>query len=159
MDYAQARQRIQSGDVLAWDSKGSGVWNRFLIWLGRLGQLTPWTHVGVAWVVGDRVLIIDAVAKGVRDYPLSQDLPCYHLARATPLSDAQLAFALSKKGQRYSYLECVWAWFGRNNPHDANWECAEYVCAILDLDCKATPSDVVDFVMAQGASMTLITED
>jgi hypothetical protein len=156
--YENIRPRIVSGDVLAWDSKGVGRWNRFLIWLGRLGQLTKFTHVGIAWVVGERVLIIDAVATGVRDYPLSQDLPCYLLSRNTPLTDKQLAFALAQKGEKYSYLECLWAWFGRNNPHDNFWQCSEFVCEVLDFDCEATPSAVVDYVMAQGAEMTLITE-
>ena len=157
MIYDAIRTSIRSGDVLAWADKGHGRWNRFLIWLGRLGQLTPWTHVGIAWVVGDRVLVLDAVATGVRDYPLSLDLPCYLIATGTPLTDAQLAFALSKKGQQYSYWECFMAWLGRNDKTNEYWECAEYVCAVLGLDCQSVPSAVIDHVMERGATMTYIS--
>jgi hypothetical protein len=155
--YEDIRPSIKSGDLLAWNHKGKGRWNRFLIWLGRLGQLSGWTHVGVAWVVGERVLILDAVSKGVRDYPLSMDLPCYLISRNEPLTDAQLAFALSKKGQKYSYWECFLAWLGRNDKTNEFWECAEFVCAVLGLDCQAVPSAVVDHAMQRGATMTFIS--
>lgn len=159
MKYSDWRTHIQSGDILAWDTKGKTPWTRFLIWLGRLGQLTQWTHVGIAWVVGERVLILEAVASGIRDYPLSLDLPVYHLARNTPLTKKQLAFALSKKGEKYSYWECFLSWLKKNNSKNSSWQCAEYVSAVLNLDCQNTPSAVVDYVMEQGASQVLLTPD
>lgn len=157
MKYSDIRPLIRSGDLLAWDTKGVGVWNKLLIWLGRLGQLTQWTHVGVAWVVGDRVFVLDAVASGVRDYPLSQTLPVYLISRNTPLTDEQLAFAISKKGQQYSYWECFLAWIKRNDKTNKFWQCAEYASAVLGLDCDATPSAVIDYVMQRGGSMVFIS--
>lgn len=157
MKYADARPYIKSGDIVAFSYRGMVNFGDFLIWIGRLFQLTQWTHVGVVWVVGERVLILDAVGSGVRDYPLGNELPFYHLPRSEGLTDAQLAFALSRKGERYSYLECVLAWFRRNNPKNKSWQCAEYVCAVLGLPCQATPSAVVDFAMATGSDCTLIT--
>ena len=157
MKYSEARPQIKSGDVVAFAYKGMVNFGDFLIWFGRLFQITAWTHVGVVWCVGERVLIIDAVGSGVRDYPLGNTLPFYHLPRPNGLSAEQLAFALSKKGQKYSYWECILAWFRRNNPKNKSWQCAEFVCAVLNLDCQATPSAVVDFLMAEGSVCTLIT--
>ena len=159
MNYTAARPLIRSGDVLAWTSKGESWIKRFLIWIGRLGELSEWTHVGVAWVVGHDIFVIEAVGTGVRLFPLERDLPAFHFARNTDLTEQQLDFALSKIGQRYSWLECVLAWARLNDPRNSRWECAELAAAILELDCQAVPAAVINLVMEQGAVQTLITHN
>ena len=52
MDYAEARLKIQSGDLLAWRTLGSG--NMFWSWLIQHVTGGAHTHVGVAWWFRDR---------------------------------------------------------------------------------------------------------
>jgi len=133
-------------------SCGVRSWYDFKVWLVRLFTQSEYTHVGVAWTVAGRVFILEAVGSGVRIFPLSLELPFFHLPWRD-LSGDQLEFALSKAGQPYSYLECVAAYFNKNDATDNRWQCAEYVCAIHKLDCKATPSAVVDYLLSCGATL------
>jgi hypothetical protein len=158
MTYRDFRPSIKSGDILAWTHKGIRSFRDFRIWLVRLFTQSEYVHVGVAWCVGERVFILEAVSTGVRIYPLSLDLPCYHLT-GNDLTDEQLNKALAYAGQPYSYLECMNAYFGNNNPNDNKWECAEYVVSILGLSCTATPSAVVQHMLSNGSLMTEIPGD
>jgi len=148
--YAQARDTIRTGDVLAWTRRGIRSWYDFKVWLVRLFTQSEYTHVGVAWSVAGRVFILEAVGSGVRIFPLSLETPFFHLPWRD-LSDEQLEFALSKAGQQYSYAECVAAYFDKNDATDKRWQCAEYVRAIHKLECRATPSDVVNYLLSSGA--------
>jgi uncharacterized protein YycO len=155
MKYKDARSTVNSGDVLAWTHRGVGSWHDFKIWLVRLFTQSEYVHVGVAWYIADRIFILEAVAAGVRIFPLSLDLPCYWLPWG-PLRTDQLEFALSKAGQPYSYLECALGYLGGNDPADNSWECAEYVCTVLQLPCQATPSSVVNYLLQNGSTLTEI---
>mgnify|MGYP001586347789 CR=1 FL=1 len=150
--YAESRDSIRTGDLLAWSHRGIRSFYDFKVWLVRLFTQSEYTHVGIAWVVGGRVLILEAVGTGVRIFPLSLELPFYHIPWRA-LTEDQLEFALSKEGQKYSYVECAAAWFGRNDATDNRWQCAEYVRAIHHLECRATPSAVVNHLLASGATL------
>ena len=70
MIYQDARVDIQSGDLLAWS--GRSAIGRFIrSWTGGTAS-----HVGVAWVVAGRVLVLEArEGRGVTVRPLSRALP------------------------------------------------------------------------------------
>lgn len=153
--YSEYRDLIRSGDILAWSHKGMRNFYDFKVWLVRLFTRSAYTHVGIAWVVGKRVFILEAVGAGVRIYPLSLELPFYHVPWDF-LTEAKLELALSKAGQRYSYWECVKAYFRLNDKNDNNWECAEYVCVVHNLPCGATPAAVIEFV-SKGEELVEIT--
>ena len=72
MIYKQARPMIRSGDVLAWSHRGIRSWHDLKIWLVRMFTRSEYSHVGTAWVVGNRVFVIEAVMPKVRIYPLSK---------------------------------------------------------------------------------------
>ena len=157
MQYEEFRNEIKSGDVLAWTHVGFKSWKDFELMMVRLGQRSEYTHVGVAWVVAGRVFILEAVGTGIRIFPLSKELPFFHIASNIEWSTDVEEFALSKLGEEYSKWEAFLGLFGKTS-RDDKWQCSEYVREILkkagkDLDCEATPSAVVNAMLDQGGSL------
>lgn len=149
--YKDLRSTIKSGDIIAWSHNG----------LVRLFTESEYSHVGVAWVVGERVLVIEAVQPMVRIYPLSKLLPFYHVSNISNWTQAGEEFALAQVGLPYSIKDAIRAYFGKVSP-DGRWQCAELVNAIYkangtELTDKCTPSGVIEQAMIQGASLTLLT--
>lgn len=148
MHYSTYRQEIQSGDLLAWTST-SKQWPMALAEkIIRLFTLSEYCHVGIAWVIGDRVFVIEAVNPKVRIYPVSNDLPCYHVPMFIPWTDALLSFLLEKVGSEYSVVQAIQAYFGKPRA-DKQWQCAElvntfYQKAGVTLGDAWTPSEVVN---------------
>lgn len=156
MRYASSRAKICTGDVLAWSHRSWRSWADIQMQLVRIFTRSEYSHVGIAWVTGGRVFVLESVVGGIRIYPLSLSLPVFVLGWAG-LSEAQLEFALSKIGQPYSKWEAVKAFFGRNSATDGQWQCAEYVCAVHGLSCDATPSAVVEYLLHNGSILTEVS--
>lgn len=167
MNYDQARPLIQSGDLLAFSHYTLRDLYDLQIQIVRCATQSEYSHVGIAYVMGGRVWLIESVVPKVRMIPLSnvlQDGPFYWTPLGTPLSDAELEFYCSEMGVGdYSKLEAVQAQLGRLDigaNHD--WECAELVISGrrrsgLDLGPKAVPTDVVRAAQRRpGASTTLV---
>ena len=152
MRYSDFRPQIKSGDVIAYTHRGIRSWRDFLIWIVRLFGRTEYCHVAIAWVTAGRVFLLEAVGSGVRIFPMSLDLPCFHLD-AQDLTQPQLEYALSQAGKPYSYLDCVEGYLGREQGEESHWMCAKYVCKVLGLPCKKTPSDVVAYLLANGSTL------
>jgi hypothetical protein len=161
MSYTIHRPSIRSGDLLAWTHRGLHSWYDLEVQLVRLFTRSEYSHVGLAWVVADRVLVLEAVRPKIRIYPLSLLLPCYWLERMWDWSEGDLEFALSKVGERYSRWEAVKSFFGHVAPGlDARWQCAEYAAAVLEregLRAEPTPSELVRAAQETGARLTLLT--
>lgn len=161
MNYADARNRIGSGDVLAWSHKGWSSFYDFQVQMVRLFTRSEYCHVGMAWVIGGRVFVLEAVSSGVRIMPLSRLLPCYWL-RLARWSDTVEELALAKVGQPYSKWQALLAGFGMLKVgEDSHWQCAEYVMSILrygglKLHCPATPSGVVDKLLEVGCQLEML---
>lgn len=162
MKYQGARQHIRSGDIFAWSHRGIRSWHDLKIWFVRLFTRSEYSHVGVAWVVGERVFVIEAVMPLVRIYPLSALLEdgAFWLCMGAQWKPDTEAYALSKVGQRYSQLEAVQAPF--EEPPDNNlWQCAELVTRTLyqdgiNLGNVHTPSAVVYAALLGGATLNVI---
>lgn len=156
MHYKYVRDSIKSGDVLAWSHRSGWFksWYDFKINLVRLFTRSEYSHVGVAWVFGGRVFVLESVTPLVRVVPLSNLLPAYHLAMPTEMTDQQLERGLSLVGKgRYSEGEAALAALDKNNLTNDRWQCAEYTKFVLDLDCQATPSALVEHCLKQGAKL------
>lgn len=138
---------IETGDVLAFTHNGLKSWGDFESQLVRIFTRSEYTHVGIAWAVGERVLIIEAAVPEVRIYPLSLYNEFFLIKTFMPLKEDSLNTALSYVGQKYSKMEAIRGLL--SNPRKASkWQCAELVQAVLNhnglyLDGKATPSGVV----------------
>lgn len=150
MKYAQIRNRIKSGDLLAW--QGHGFESRIV----RAFTGSSYSHVGVAWKIAGRVFVLEASLSGVRIFPLSAKGSFYWV----PLdglgwSSAAEAAAMSPMGERYSRLEAVAGYFGQTFM-TRSWQCAEYALAIYAAmghpveDVPATPEKVVAYLQTFG---------
>lgn len=148
MNYDQVRKRLRSGDVVAWSGRGIQSWHDLEVAMVRIATRSEYSHVGVLWRIAGRVFVIDAVSSGVRLFPLSRLLPCFWLRMGKPFSKTAEAFALKTVGQPYSRWEAIKSFFGKSNPKDDLWQCAEHTLGLLkangiELNCRATPSAVV----------------
>jgi hypothetical protein len=164
MQYKDIRHEIKSGEVLAWSHRGWSSFYDLRIQIVRLFTRSEYSHVGVAWVVGGRVLVIEAVTPLVRIYPLSKLGDFYRLTPEITWTTEVETFALSHVGQKYSQWQAVKAFFGFTSEADGLAQCAELVRGILrasgdPADVDATPTEVVNYLLETGKTLTLIRGD
>jgi len=159
MQYADARPHIKSGDVLAWSHRGLKSWRDLKIWFVRLFTRSEYSHVGLAWVVGGRVFVVEAVQPMVRIYPLSKLLGggAYWLPTGAKWMPETEQLALECVGDPYSQRQAMQAPFGVP-PLDKLWQCAELVGGVLhadgiDLGAVYTPSAIVQAALVRGAPL------
>ena len=140
MKYADAREFIASGDVIFQSHRPLRSWYDFKIFLVRAFTRSEWSHAAMAWVVGGRVFVIEAVSSGVRIFPLSRagDFTWVQLAGFTTDMEEH---ALSHVGEPYSQWDAIKSVFGNVDSLDRRWFCSEFVIAMrrLRVDDK-TPS-------------------
>jgi hypothetical protein len=160
MNYLSARPAIKSGDVMAWGHRRMKSWYDLKIMLVRLFTMSEYTHVGLAIVMGGRVWVLEAVTPKVRLVPLSNLLPCYHIA-GSGISEDQIELGLAWIGREeieYSEMEAVRSLFGLNDRTNGKIQCAEFVNIILGHDCPDTPTAVVEYRMKNGGILTELRE-
>jgi hypothetical protein len=161
MKYIDARPNIKSGDLLAWSHRTVRNWHDFKILMVRMFTRSEYSHVGTAWVVGGRVLVIEAVQPKVRIYPLSKLGDFYLLKMGAPWKPETEEKALFHVGDDYSEVVALRAFFDQL-PVDTTSECAALVLTItkadgIDLGRRATPDAVVLAAQKLGAITTYIS--
>lgn len=163
MKYATVRPQIKSGDLLAWSHRGIKSWRDLKIWFVRMFTRSEYSHVGLAWVQGGRVLVIEAVMPLVRIFPLSKLLEdgAYWIPTGAAWSEFTEEFALETVGDKYSQWQAMQAPF-ETPPNDTLWECAELVGTTLlrdgiSLGTVYTPSAIVQAALKlPNSSLTLL---
>lgn len=166
MKYADVRNSIRSGDLLAWSARKVESLHDLQVQAIRVFDRTEYVHVGVAWVCGGRVWVIESVTPVVRVVPLSNLLPCYHVTTAAKWTKGAEQYAISyvgNKNYRYSRWEAVKGFFGATNDENKWLQCAEFARLVyaalgIDLDGRATPSDVVNGFLERGGKLTQLLE-
>lgn len=162
MRYSEARRLIKSGDILAFTHRKFSSWYDLKVMAVRFFTASKHCHVGIAWVMGGRVWLLEAVQPKVRIVPLSlyAEEGFDVLPMGTPMSKAELETALSQVGKAgYSEWQAVLAFFRRLKiGKDSLTQCCEYaiVCRSksgVDLGPVATPPAVVDKALSLGARM------
>lgn len=152
MEYSKVRPKIKSGDVLAWTHQQWGSWYDFQVQMVRAFTQSEYCHVGVAYVVGDRVFILESVGTGIRQQPLSIEVPFYWIPIEINWTEDVLKEAMSKMGAPYSKIDGIKSLWQKIKPgEDGNWECAEYVMYILqkagiNIDCRCVPGEVIHWL-------------
>lgn len=165
MRYAEARTKIKTGDLLAWSHGGWRNWHDIEVSIVRMATRSEYSHVGLAFAGAGRVFILEAVGSGVRLFPLSRELPFYWVRRPASLRGKAVDFAFERIGEEYSKWQAIKAYFGLLTAgEDAEWQCAEYVLAVLradgeDLTPIATPSAVVQAAARNWGPINFVTED
>ena len=161
MKYEDVRSTITSGDVIAFTHMGWSSWSDIESQIVRMATRSEFSHVAIAWVVVERIFIIEAVVPEIRIFPLSNFKEFFILRTHIPMSIEAEEFALSRVGERYSKWEAIKGYFGRNKD-DRYWQCAEFVSSVLhkdgiDLPGKDTPTDLVRGTMdVLGSNLELI---
>ena len=154
MKYNEVRERIRSGDLLAF-SRSS--WTSSII---RIFTRSTYSHVGVAWVTGGRVFVLEAVGHGgTRIFPLSLSGDFFLLPVRAPWTPSVEEYALENVGIQYSVIDAIRAYFGPL-PRGNMRECAAYVLAIyrracIDLGDRSTPDAVVTAAQGRRATETI----
>jgi hypothetical protein len=162
MQYSDARGVIRSGDILAWSHRAWGSFYDVQIQAVRFFTQSEYCHVGIAWVIGGRVFVIEAVTPKVRIFPLSKLLPFWHTPMNAEWRPATEEYALAQVGADYSKWQAVQAYFGKPDL-DHLWECAELTAEVLrrdgiDLGEKYTPSAVMYRAQQRAGSGTVLVE-
>jgi hypothetical protein len=165
MLYEDIRPKIRAGDLIAFSNESWGSKADFQSQLVRIFTRSEYSHVGVAWPIGGRVMLLEAVVPEIRIFPLSKLLPFYHLpvtGTAGEWTADVEEYALSRVGQKYSKLEAIKGLFGWTEAGNKRWQCAEYVLEVLrraglGIDCHATPTNLVREAMSLGAPLNMVT--
>lgn len=144
--YDEYKQNIKSGDLLCWSHRGWGSWYDFKIQMVRLFTRSEYSHVGVAWQVGGRWFVIEAVEPRVRIYPLSKLGSFYHIPMKLNWTEDVEEKALSYVGAEYFQLKAIKAFFKPWRKGDVS-ECAAlalqiYADAGKDMGDRATPDAI-----------------
>lgn len=163
MIYHEYRNQIQSGDLLAWSHRPWGSLYDFKIQMVRVATRSEYSHVAVAWVVGARVFVIEAVEPRARIYPLSKLGDFYHLPLGAQWNAETEEAALSFVGSEYSQLRAIRNFFLARQPGDVS-ECAALALEVLgrdgiDLGNRATPDAVVLAAQQRGTPIYYVRND
>ena len=154
MDYEAARSTIHSGDLIAWSVKKVNHLSDLPGMIVRIFTASEYKHVGIAWVIGDRVFVVEAVSPCVRIYPLSREGSFYHVNMSVEWNDQLETYLLDQVGIDYSLLDDFRAYFGKPAEDNKAVQCAElcngfYKEAGIDLKDAYTPSEVVEGCLQQ----------
>lgn len=115
LSYDEYRHLIKNGDVLLY--RGTGVTS----WLIQKISGSPYSHVGVAAWWNNRLMVLEAVGKGVVASVLSENLARYHggvdyfwCKQEIPEADRlkMLDFAQLQLGKEYNFFEVAWSGLG-----------------------------------------------
>lgn len=161
MKYSDVRPTIKSGALLAASHGSWRSWNDIRTNLVRIFTRSNYSHIGLAWVVGGRVFVLEAVKPKLRIFPLSQWGDFYLLPLDASWRSDTEEFALARIGYDYSDLDAVKGFLDCLEPGKVS-QCAAYVIEVLrhdgtDLGRRATPDAVVQGALArQGASLVFV---
>jgi len=164
MKYSEYRDQIKSGDLLAWSTKGVHSFMTLVTNFIRIVTQSEYEHVGVAWVVGGRVMVIEAVFPNVRVRPLSNRESFYTVPMDIEWDPVKEEFLLGKVGASYSIWKALTAVFVKL-PVNQDWQCAQlarefYLSSGVNLGDVCTPASIVEQALAlDGKELKLITRD
>lgn len=160
MKYAYARRKLKSGDLLAWSHRKLKSWHDFKVQVVRMATRSEYSHVGICWVSGGRVWVIEAVEPCVRIYPLSKLGEFYHTPLPIHWTSAVEDAALEHVGVEYLQLDAVRAFFDRLEAGKVT-ECAALAQVVamsggVYLGKRATPDAVMREAQRLGNPTYLI---
>lgn len=149
ISYTTQRPRIRTGDLILYTHEAHETLYDMQVQAVEFATKSKFSHVAIAWVVGPRVMIFEAVVPRVQIFPLSHTGDFYHVAMSKKFSEEALNFCLCQVGEKvgYSKLEGVRALFGKNNPNDGITQCSEFcknalAANGLSLPGRAVPGDI-----------------
>jgi len=161
--YADIREHIRSGDLLAWSGRSIGA-RIIRHWTG-----SRISHVGLAMWVGPRLFSVEALPGiGVTMRLLSTALPLQWSPLELSPERWQSAeeFALRTLGRGYSWLDAILAGLGLPPRQWDKYQCAEFVLDVLAragwppagrLKDRPIPGDIQAMALQAGHPVQMIT--
>lgn len=161
--YGDIRKDIRSGDILGWSHRGWKSWRDIKIAIVRIWRKSEYSHVGTAWVVGNRVFVLEAVEPCARIYPLSKLGNFYWLPMGAPWIPETEELALSHIGDDYKQLTAIKANFQSIEKGGAE-ECAAYVLTVaasegINLGDRAIPDCIIYEAQKLGVPCYLVVNE
>ena len=105
--YSDIRDSLRTGDLVSWKA---GKVNSFFTAVLKIYQkiLKPKSvHVGIVFVIGGRIFVVEARPPAIRIYPLSQMEDFYLIQTNIPDEKANVDFLLQEVGVEYGILDLV----------------------------------------------------
>jgi hypothetical protein len=160
--YENYRSKIKSGDLLVWGTPpSSSIYSKLTHTFIRLFTLSEYSHVGIAWVVGERLFVIEATFPRVQIFPLSKYDEFYHIPIDFEWREEYLVYLLELVGCKYSLSDCVRGYLGEPTEDQSRWQCAELAhyfytkTNILKLGNCFTPSTLVREILSSDKATTI----
>ena len=154
MRYSEARDRIKTGDMLLWvDHHGGDTRGVIERWIVRHGTASPYTHVGIAWVICGRLMVMELTLRGCAPRLLSLAGSFDWAPAPRELSENGLSFALSCFGVWiYSRWQAILgALKALAIGVDQEGQCAEFALAVWGKDGMAPGDTATPGACAEGA--------
>ncbi len=124
--YTEAREDIQSGDVIFFEPKQKLGWGKLITWWTK----SNYSHVGMAIRAIGRVWILEASETGrVKLVPLSGKGDFTLIQTCLDFSKIE-DIACAKVDAKYDYLGALKAAFGRSRNNDSYY-CSELITDLL----------------------------
>lgn len=163
MKYADARPLIRSGDLLGFSHGDWRTWSGIKVNIVRMFTRSTYSHVALAWVVGGRVLVIEAVKPKARIYPLSLLGDFWRVPMGAAWLDSTEVFAMRCIGVDYSELVALLSFFGPLDQGNVQ-QCAALVrevllCDGIDLGSRSTPDAVMDAAIRRSGEIDFVSGD
>jgi hypothetical protein len=162
MKYSEARDNIQSGDLLVFSHFGCRTWHDFKIQCVRAFTRSEYSHVGIAWNVGGRLMCLEAVMPLVRIYPLSKLGEFYWMPTQRIWTPETEEFALSIVGSEYSQWKAIRSKWDDPHVNDNLWQCCLYAREVLRKsgvplrDSADTPTKIVKEMQERDFPLHLV---
>lgn len=157
MRYDDARHQIRSGDLLMF--RGHGLFAPLIRFVTR----SAWAHCGVAWVIGERVMVLECRAlNGVTMRSLSAAAPCDWISTGVVWGEAVETYALSRLQKPYSWLDAIKVGL-HQRPSKHGQVCSTYAGQVLHAAGLSgaieglTPGALAKAFLDGGARITALT--
>lgn len=150
-NYLSKRDNIRSGDLLVWSTSDSEFFLSYRNII-RFFTRSEYAHVAIAWVVADRVMILDVATPRIKIRPLSEMHNCYHIPMHVNWDNKLEQKLLSYVGKPYSILQAIMSYFSKPIK-DNKWHCVEvakdfYTYAGIEIASDYTPSGLIKAILA-----------
>lgn len=164
--YSKVRETIKTGDLLIWKTTKIKSLLDFILYLYQKIFKAEFTHVGIAVVLGNRTMIVEATPPVVRLYPVSLLDDFYLLKTDIEYKDKHLDILFKYLGKKYSILDLINSLFKIANSRD-NYYCSELasefyneIGLIDNENAGLTPDSIVKAVKeATGNPIVFVKND
>lgn len=154
MLYEEIRHKIKTGDMLLWRATKEGTFRNILErWFVTHGTSSPYSHVGIAWVGGGRVWVMEITTHGCAPRLLSSCGDFDWVSSPKELSEQALTYAFDCFGVWiYSRTQAVLGALKRLVVgNDLKGQCAEYFLAVHAVDKTEPTTIATPAACAEGA--------